>query len=309
MSDETVVPELSIIIVTYNSAQVIKNCLASIEAEAAQGTSVETLVVDNGSTDGTPELVRAGFPAVRLITGQGNVGFARGNNIGFGLARGRYLLMLNADTEIHPGGLRALVAFAEAHPEAGFVAPHLVNPDGSLQHSTFRFPDFHQAFYGYFEKQVPMDSVANGRYLPSEYEHARRIEHALGAAVLIRRAAYEQIGGMDEKYALYFEETDWCFRCLRAGWQVWYTPEATIMHLGAHSTRSDPERSSVLFARSQSYYWRKNYGWLKYAGLKIVTLLGLTYWLVRSLWGLARGKITGEKFVKRAVSYGKILVA
>ena len=309
MLNQAAVPDISVVVVTYNSVQVIVNCLASIEAETASGMRLEIIVVDNGSTDGTVETVRTRFPAVRLVTGQGNVGFARGNNIGLAMARGRYFLMLNADTEIRAGALASLLAFAEAHPQAGFVAPRLVNPDGSLQHSTFRFPDFHQTFYGYFEKWVPMDSEANGRYAPAEYERARVVEHALGAAVLIRRATYEQIGGMDAKYALYFEETDWCFRCREAGWQVWYTPEATIMHLGAHSTRSDPERSSVLFARSQAYYWRKNYGWLKYAGLKMIAVIGLEYWFARSVWGLVRGRITPQKFANRVESYGNILFA
>jgi len=300
------VPDVSIVIVTYNSANVIGACLASIPSSEV---NVETIMVDNGSTDGTVDLVREKFPGVQIVTGQGNVGFARANNIGFRLSHGRYLLTLNADTEIRPGALRTLVDFADAHPEAAIVAPRLVNPDGTLQHSTFRFPDYRQAFFGFFEKLVPLDSVPNGRYPPQDYERVRPVEHTLGAAILARRQVWEQTRGMDEKYGLYFEETDWCYRAKRAGWQLFYIPTAIIVHLGAHSTKRNPERSSALFAQSQAYFYRKNYGLLSYLGLKVITIIGLTYWLARTVLGLGRGRITRETFARRIASYLQILVA
>lgn len=301
-------PDVSIIIVTYNSADVIGACLASIAAEA-ESVAVETLLVDNESADGTPELVRERFPWARLLTGHGNVGFARGNNLGFRKTRGRYLFMLNPDTEVRPGALRSLVAFADAHPQAGMIAPRVVNPDGTLQHSTFRFPDFRQAFYGFFEKLAPLDSPQNGRYQPEEYGHVREVDHILGAAVFLRREVYEQTGGMDENFRLFFEETDWCFQVKQRGWQLLYTPDATIMHVSAHTTSKDPERSAVLFARSRAYFYRKNYGWPRYLGLKAITAPGLAYWTLRSLNGLLRRRITGETFRRRLWSYWYILWA
>jgi len=308
-------PSLSIVIVTYNSASVIRQCLASlpggwdVERDDISLHKVETIVVDNGSTDGTPDLIRREFPWVRLFADHGNLLFAGGNNYGFRQASASLLFMLNPDTIVHPGALKALVEFANAHPEAGMIAPRVVNPDGTLQHNTFRFPSLQTAFYGFFEMLAPMDSPQNGRYLPQDYERVREVEHILGAALLFRRELYEQLPGMDEKFGIYFEETDWCYRARRADWKLLYTPEATITHLGAHSTSKNPEKSSAQFYKSQSYFYRKNYGPLHYLALKGLTLLGLTFWLARTLKGWLMGKIDVEKVRLRLWSYGEILKA
>jgi len=301
-------PVLSIVIVTFNSAAVIGECLRSIEREQTSNI-FETIVVDNGSTDGTPDLVRSEFPWVNLLADHGNLLFAGGNNYGFKQATSSLIFMLNPDTVIHPGALHHLVAFANAHPQAGMIAPHLVNPDGSLQHNTFRFPDLQQALYGFFERLAPIDSPQNGRYPSADYERVRAVEHILGAALLFRRDLYDRLPGMDEKFGIYFEETDWCYRARQAGWQLLYTPEATITHLGAHSTSRNPEQSSAQFYKSQSYFYRKNYGLLKYLALKILTVFGLLYWLARSLVGRLRGRIDDQKFRLRLWSYGQILKA
>jgi GT2 family glycosyltransferase len=314
-------PALSIVIVTYNSAEVIRDCLTSIPGgwETLRVTNsaetlrvcddVEVIVVDNGSTDGTLDIIRNEFPWVRLFAGHGNLLFAGGNNYGFKQATAPLIFMLNPDTVVHPGALKALVEFANAHPEAGMIAPRVVNPDGSLQHNTFRFPDLKQAFFGFFEMLAPLDSQQNGRYLPEDYNRVREAEHILGATLLFRRELYEQLPGMDEKFGIYFEETDWCYRARRAGWKLLYTPTATITHLGAHSTSKNPEKSSAQFYKSQSYFYRKNYGLLKYVALKCITVLGLLFWLARTLKGWLTGKVSGEKLRLRLWSYGEILKA
>lgn len=304
---------LSIVIVTYNSASVIRNCLGSIpggwggDSASAVGDEVETIVVDNGSTDGTVELIKGEFPWVRLLCGHGNLLFAGGNNYGFQQAAAPLIFMLNPDTVVHPGALKALAHFAAAHPEAGMIAPRTVNPDGSLQHNTFRFPSLRTAFYGFFEMLAPMDSPQNGRYPPEDYERVRDVEHILGATLLFRRELYEQLPGMDEKFGIYFEETDWCYRAHRAGWKLLYTPEATITHLGAHSTSKAPEKSSAQFYQSQSYFYRKNYGLLKYAALKCITVIGLLFWLARTFKGWLAGTVDRQKLGQRLWSYGEIL--
>ena len=301
-------PSISIVIVTYNSANVIASCLQSV-ARDSRGLQLETLVVDNGSQDATPRIVKHQFPWVQVIEGHGNIGFAAGNHLGFSAARGRYLFMLNPDTELHPGALQALLNFAKLHPEAGMIAPHLINQDGSLQHSTFRFPDLRQAFFGFFEKLVPIDSPHNGRYSPQAYAQSREVDHIIGAAVFFRREVWRQTGGMDENYNLYFEETDWCYRAKQTGWQLLYTPNATIMHMGAHTTSKDPESSSVMFARSQVYFYRKNYGWLRYVALKTITIVGLSYWLARTVHSLIRCRVSPMIFKNRLKSYLQILLS
>lgn len=322
-------PALSIVIVTYNSATVIRDCLATIpggwsgqpgDQQPATNdqlptlvlrppSEVETIVVDNGSTDGTPEIIAREFPWVRLFAGHGNLLFAGGNNFGFRQATAPLIFMLNPDTVVHPGALARLAVFANQHPEAGMIAPRVVNPDGTLQHNTFRFPSLQTAFYGFFEMLTPVDSPQNGRYLPDDYRRVREVEHILGATLLFRRALYEQLPGMDEKFGIYFEETDWCYRARRAGWKLLYTPEATITHLGAHSTSKDPERFSAQFYRSQSYFYRKNYGLLPYAALKAITVVGLLFWLARTLKGRLTGKIDDAKLQRRLGSYWEILKA
>lgn len=299
-------PEVSIVIVTYNSASVIDACLESIPGG---GPSSETLVVDNGSSDGTVERVRQRFPWVRLIMGHGNVGFAGGNNLGFQASHGAYLFVLNPDTQLHPGALRRLVDFAEAHPQVGMIGPRLVHPDGRLQHSTFRFPDMRQAIFGFFERLAPTDSVLNGRYPVEAYARVRPAEHLLGAAILVRRAVWQQVGGMDERFQLYFEETDWCYRVRRAGWQLMYLPDATVMHIGAHATQREPEAASLTFARSRAYFYRKHYGRLHTWALKLITVVGLAFWLARSLVGWTRGRLPRERLQRRLVSYWGILRA
>ena len=255
------------------------------------------------------KIISEKFKWAKVLSGHGNLMFSGGNNYGFKHAAAPFMFMLNPDTIVQAGALKKLVEFAQAHPEAGMIAPHTINPDGSLQHNTFHFPDLKQAFFGFFEMLVPMDSPLNGRYLPEDYRRARTAEHILGATVFVRRELYEQMGGIDEKFELYFEETDWCYRAKKAGWKILYTPDATIVHLGAHSTSKNPELSSVRFYRAQSYFYRKNYGMFKYIALKIITVVGLKFWLARTLKGYITKKIDAEKLKARAWSYWEILKA
>ena len=305
---EDLLPDLTIIIVTYNSSAVITSCLDSISSNHGE-LQLETLVVDNGSVDDTRELVRRQYPGAHLIAGHGNIGFAAANNLGFKVAQGRYFLVLNPDTKLRTGTLQNLLNYADAHQHVGMVAPRMINRDGSLQHSTFLFPDMQQAIYGFFEKLVPLDSVKNGRYPAEAYNNEHAVDHILGAAILVRRTLWEHIGGMDEAYALYFEETDWCYRARQNGWELRYIPTATIMHLGAHATSTTPERSSVLFARSQARYYRKNLGILSYIKLKAIALVGLVYWVARSSAALLLWRISIVLFIRRIHSYWHILLA
>jgi hypothetical protein len=235
-----------VIVVTFNALPWLEQCL-----ESARG--LETIVVDNGSTDGTVELVRERFPEVRLIE-QDNRGLAAGWNAGLRAATQPYFLFLNADAWLAGEAAERLTAFAEAHPRAAVVAPRLRYPDGRLQRSVRGFPTLWRLATEFFflRKLAPGSRVLNGFYAGGfAHDEARRVEWVMGACLLVRRAAVEEVGPADEGFFLFSEETDWCRRFWDAGWEVWFTPEAEVVHVlgGAHGGRMFDElvRSQVRF--------------------------------------------------------------
>jgi N-acetylglucosaminyl-diphospho-decaprenol L-rhamnosyltransferase len=298
-------PELSVVVVTYNSAETIGGCLASI---GAGGASAEVVVVDNASSDASAALVAERFPEARLITSGLNEGFARAVNRAWGETGARYVLLLNPDTELRPHATRALLDFACAHPRAALVGPRILNADGTLQHSCFRFPSLRNVVTGFFGL-VPLDSTANGRYSVEQYERPHEIEHLLGACLLVRREAADQVGLLDEAYYMYFEETDWCYRMRAAGWENWYTPAAVVTHRGAHSTSREPERMSAEFHRSQARFYRKHYRPSAYLALKALSVIGVGYWSARTALSLLRGRVTMTTVWRRLASYWAIVWA
>ena len=298
-------PELSVVVVTYNSSETIAACLESI---GAGGAPAEVVVVDNASTDGTAALVAERFPQVRLIANARNEGFARGANRGWRETSAPHVLLLNPDTELRPNASRALLECARARPRAALIGPRILNADGSLQHSCFRFPNLRMAVTGFFGL-LPLDSPANGRYRPEAYEEPHPVEHLLGACLLVRRAAAEQVGPLDESFYMYFEETDWCYRMRAAGWENWYTPDAVVVHRGAHSTSREPERMSAEFYRSQARFYRKHYRPAAYIALKVLSLLGVGYWTARTMRGALRGRVSTSTLCRRLVSYWMIVWA
>jgi GT2 family glycosyltransferase len=297
--------QLAVVVVTYRSIETIEACLRSVQAE---GEPAEVVVVDNASDDGTAALVRERFPEVTLLENRTNEGFGRAANRGWRETTAPYVVILNPDTELRPGAARALLDFAAAHPRAGLVGPRVLNADGTLQHSCFRFPSLRMVVTGFFGL-IPLDSPANGRYRVEEYDHPHEVEHLLGACLLVRRAAAEQVGLMDERFYMYFEETDLCYRMRAAGWQNWYTPAATVVHRGAHSTSREPERMSAEFYRSQARFYRKHYSLGRLLAFKALSVLGIGYWTARTVRGLLRRRISGQTFRRRLASYWAIVWA
>ena len=297
---------LSVVIVAYNRRDLLAQCVASV-LEDARGIAAEVIVVDNASRDGSADMVAAQFPTVRLIINPVNVGYGGGLNEGIAVARGAYVLVLNQDIVMRPGALRSLIGCAEEHPDAGVVGARLEYADGRFQHSAFRFPDTAQAFYGFFDGLVPLDSVRNGRYPPEQYDRTFAAEHLLGACMLFRRAALEQVGVFDPTFFMYYEETDLCWRLRHAGWQNYYTPDARVMHVSAASTSASSEAMSVEFHRSQAIFYRRHRGLGGYAVLKAIVWAGTAYRLARSVRAYLRGRITRGLLVERLGGYWRIL--
>jgi N-acetylglucosaminyl-diphospho-decaprenol L-rhamnosyltransferase len=222
--------EVAAVVVTYNALPWLEPCLVSVQA-------YETVVVDHGSTDGTLSLVRERFPRVRVLERE-NRGLAAGWNAGVAATAARYVLLLNSDAWAVGDGVERLVRFADEHPRAAVVAPRLSNPDGSLQRSARGFPTLWRLAteYLFLRKLAPRSRALNAFYAGGfGHDQARRIDWAMGAVLLVRRAAIEEVGPADEDFFLFSEETDWCYRFQAAGWEVWFDPEAEFIHVGGAS--------------------------------------------------------------------------
>jgi hypothetical protein len=239
-------PAVAAVVVTYDALPWIENCLESLQG-------VGTVVVDNGSRDGTVDVVRERFPAVRLIESE-NRGLAAGWNIGVAETDSRWVLLLNADAWLVEGALERLVAFADTRPRAAVVGPRLRNPDGTLQRSVRGFPSLWRLATEYFflRKLAPRSSALNAFYAGGfDHDEVRGVEVVMGACLLVRRDAVSDVGPCDEDYFLFSEETDWCFRFRQAGWEVVFFPGAECVHVrgAAHGGRLYREnlRGHLLF--------------------------------------------------------------
>ncbi|MCX8067372.1 MAG: glycosyltransferase family 2 protein [Anaerolineae bacterium] len=261
---------LAVIIVTWNVRDLLRACLQSLQADLERsGLDAPVWVVDNGSADGTSEMIRREFPDVRLMALGENVGFAAGNNRALHALldapspdRPRYLWLLNPDTEVLPGATAMLVRALEENPRVGVAGPKLLYPDGALQHSAFRFPGLVQLAFDLFPLPPRLyETPLNGRYPRRLYEGERPfpVDHPLGAAMMVRTEAVDRVGLMDEGYRLYCEEIDWCWRMRRAGWGALCVPQAQVIHHAGRSTGQVPIPSFVNLWTSRARLYARHH--------------------------------------------------
>ena len=234
------------VVVTFDALPWVEQCLDSLRG-------VETVVVDNGSSDGTVAFVRERYPAVRVVEAE-NRGLGAGWNIGLRETSSPYVLLLNADAWLAGGALERLVDFADSRPRAALVGPRLLNPDGTLQRSVRGFPTVWRLAteYLFLRKLAPGSSALNAFYAGGfDHDEVREVEVVMGACMLLRRAAVDEVGECDEDYFLFSEETDWCYRFREAGWKVVFFPAAECVHVrgAAHGGRLYREnlRGHLLF--------------------------------------------------------------
>ena len=286
--------DLSIIIVNWNVRDLLRHSLQSIAAEASpapepglldiEGWTLEIVVVDNASSDGSGEMVRAEFPHVRLVANDDNLGFTAANNQGLALSQGCYLLLLNPDTELVGDALATMLRYMDSHPVAGALGPRLLYPDGGQQPSRRRFPTFATAL---LESTVLQEWWSDNRIL-RRYTMADTPDNAIqpvdwvvGACLLVRREAYEQVGGLDEGYFMYSEELDWCRRCKSAGWEIIYLPTATVIHYEGQSSEQVVPARHIHFQNSKIRYFRKYHGALQAEALRWFLLMTYVYQMAR----------------------------
>ncbi len=285
--------DLSVLIVNWNVAPLLRRCLASIAVSPGvdvrgegDGLAAEVIVVDNASTDDSVAMMEREFPWVRVVRNRENVGFTRANNQALELARGRYLLFLNPDTEIVGESLVTMVRYMDAHPDVGALGPQLRYADGRIQSSRRRFPTLATAF---LESTVlhlwwPNNPVARRYYVadrPDDQE--QEVDWVVGACLLVRRQAVEQVGGFDERFFMYSEELDWCRRARAAGWRVVYLPAARVIHHEGKSSEQAVPARHIHFQSSKVLYFRKHHGRLAAESVRIFLLATYGYqWMLEA---------------------------
>lgn len=273
--------ELSIVIVSWNVRDLLRQCLSSIESGRA-GLNLEVIVVDSASSDGTQEMVAAQFPWVALLAQTENVGFPKGNNIGMRRAREQKILLLNPDTIVKDDALSQMVDFMDHNPDVGVLGPRLRYPDGTIQSSKRRFPTVLTAFFEstWLEARAPSGLIERYRVQDVADDEIVDVDWVMGAALMVRRAVVEQVGGMDEDYFMYSEELDWCRRIKDAGWRVVYFPHAEIVHYEGKSSEQAVTERHINFQRAKLRYFRKYHGRLVCSALRAYLLLSYAAQLV-----------------------------
>lgn len=243
---------------SWNTRELLLECLDALERWRPRRLR-EIWVVDNASTDGSPEAVRRRHPGVRLIRNDANVGFAKANNQALAELGGADVLLLNSDARVLPGAVDRMIAALDREPTVGIVGAHLLNPDGSLQRSCWRAPTPRREL----AHLLGLESLGWGLTYPMARwtdGRARDVEVAQGAALLARAEVVARIGPLDEGYFMFSEETEWCERARRAGWRVVWQPGAFVLHHGGASTEQVPDEMFLELYRSKLRFLRRNRG-------------------------------------------------
>ncbi len=246
-------PDVSAIVVSYNTRELTLRCIESIQ-EHGGGLSVEIIVVDNASRDGSADAVATHHPEVQLIANADNRGFATANNQAFERATGRYLLLLNPDAHLTPGALDKTLRFAEENERAGAVGCRVLLPSGEQQSTLFRPRGLGTLLINtVVPNRLMRRSKLLGfeRYVGIDLDRVQDVEVVAGCFMLVRREVLEEVGGMDPQFFMYGEEAEWCYRIRQAGWSILYYPDVHVVHAGGQSAKQEKRRMNLAMARSQ----------------------------------------------------------
>jgi hypothetical protein len=247
--------DLSVVIITYECRALLEQCIGSVRA-ATKTVSYEIVVVENGSTDGTPDWLRA-QPDIRPIFNETNRGVAPARNQGLQAARGRYLLILDADTIVEPGAPDTLVACMDARPDAGLGAPKLTDADGNLQLTCRLYPTAFSKIYRRLPFRFAKKRLAEEFLEGWPHDSEREADYVIGACQIFRREAFEEVGPLDERIFYGPEDIDYCIRMWRAGWKVVYFPQAAVRHLERRITKKLLSKTTLSHAAGLVYYFKK----------------------------------------------------
>lgn len=285
--------DVSVIVVNWNLKDHLRSCLESVR-NFRGSVSVEIIVIDNGSTDGSIEMMEREFADAKLVRNRSNLGFARASNEGMAAAAGRYLFLFNNDARLFEGALPRLVEFMDRHPDVGLCGPRVSNPDGTLQvRSKGFYPSIPRAlgqFFvpGFLRRQQPL-----GFYEARDLNVTRDIDWLSGCALMARREAVEDVGLLDDEVFMYLEDVDWCYRMRQAGWKVVYVPQGEVLHYGGVSMKKQKGKVVGSHAASLVAFYKKYHG--QTSSLIFKLLIGLGYgikfagWLAGALVGRGAG--------------------
>lgn len=312
--------DLAIVIVSWNVRGLLEACLTSVyESLKSSNLNRKVWVVDNASTDRSAEMVRERFPQARLMANETNVGFASANNqalraMGFPSTErhelSRYVLLLNPDTEVLDDALTTMVRFLDDNPHAGVAGAKLLYPDGRLHHSAFAFPTLAQAFLDFFPLHYRLlNSRLNGRFPRRLYKRGEPfpIDHPLGAALMARGEAIQEVGLLDERFFIYCEEIDWCMRIKKTGWGIYCVPRAEVVHHVAESTGQVRGQMFAALWRSRYLLFEKHYSHFYQWAVRRIVRLGLRAEKRRTLAAHERGEISEAELESMLKTYQQVL--
>ena len=275
---------VSVVIVSYNTRDILRNCLDAL-FEHGGGVEMEVFVVDNNSHDGSADMVKTDFPSVFVIANNQNLGFAAANNQAFVLAKGNYIILLNPDAYIRPLSIQNCIKFMDETPKCGLCGGKIISPAGTIEPSARRFPTALSKFLalsglrGKFPQSRLLNYYEFGGFA---YTKPLEVDWVPGTFTIVRKKMLDEIGYFDERFYIYYEETDLCMRAKKAGWTIYFIPDAEVMHIGGASSKTrkdktfDNKAAQVLIFRMRSewLYYRKNKG--------LVAMLAAAY--VELLW-------------------------
>lgn len=253
---------MAVCIVNYNTRELLRSCLESVSFSIGD----EIWVVDNRSSDGSQEMVRTEFPAVEFVETENNIGYGAAADLAISLSNAPYILLLNSDTILQSGALEKVSDYLDKNPSVGILGPRIINPNRTLQPSCFPMPTPIQIFFDISHlnqviKQIPFAREKN--YRTWGHTYSRAVPWVQGAALAIRREAYDRVGGFDKAFFMYYEEVDLCYRMLNTGWEVHFSPVTEVIHIGAASTNQLRINMELQYYKSLALFYHKHYSSLQ----------------------------------------------
>jgi hypothetical protein len=271
-SRERTVPRVSVVVVVWNAKKYVWECLDSLR-DHCRATYDEVIVVDNCSTDGTPEMIATLFPEFRLIRNSENCGFAKANNIGISASSGELICLVNSDVKFIHNCISLIRDYLVNNPQIAMVGPKMLGPDGAVRRSTMRLPNV----WSYFCRAIGLDSIFRGSrifggWLMSDFDHKKTlpVEVLNGWFLVVRREAIQHVGPLDSQFFMYGEDVDWCYRFKKAGERVVFFADAEAIHYGGASSSSAPIHFHLEMCSANWRYWRKHHGSLAQIGFLAV---------------------------------------